>query len=104
MIVPIAVMQLTIWMTQSLLVGLDLQLSMVSSMLSAIITVVGVATVMHIVIQFREERGRGLDADRGLSRRRHRPRGAHPVGLSHRHGWPAARFCSRASGRCKTSA
>jgi predicted RND superfamily exporter protein len=59
-LVPIAVVQVTIWMTQALLVALDLQLSMVSSMLSAIITVVGVATVMHIVVQFREERGRGL--------------------------------------------
>jgi predicted RND superfamily exporter protein len=59
-LVPIAVVQLTIWTTQALLVVLDLQLSMVSSMLSAIITVVGVATVMHIVVQFREERGRGL--------------------------------------------
>jgi hypothetical protein len=47
-------------MTQALLVALDLQLSMVSSMLSAIITVVGVATVMHVVVQFREERARGL--------------------------------------------
>jgi predicted RND superfamily exporter protein len=60
-IAPIAVMQLTIWMTQALLVGLQLQLSMVSSMLSAIITVVGVATVVHIVVQFREERARGLE-------------------------------------------
>jgi predicted RND superfamily exporter protein len=59
-LVPIAVVQLTIWTTQALLVVLDLQLSMVSSMLSAIITVVGVATVMHVVVQFREERGRGL--------------------------------------------
>jgi uncharacterized protein len=59
-LVPIAVVQLTIWMTQAMLVALDLQLSMVSSMLSAIITVVGVATVMHVVIRFREERGRGL--------------------------------------------
>ncbi|MEX2139821.1 MAG: MMPL family transporter [Pirellulales bacterium] len=59
-LVPIAVVQVTIWMTQALLVALELQLSMVSSMLSAIITVVGVATVMHIVVQFREERGGGL--------------------------------------------
>jgi predicted RND superfamily exporter protein len=59
-LVPIAIVQVTIWMTQALLVALDLQLSMVSSMLSAIITVVGVATVMHVVVQFREERARGL--------------------------------------------
>ena len=59
-LVPIAVVQVTIWITQALLVWLDLELSMVSSMLSAIITVVGVATVMHILVQFREDRGRGL--------------------------------------------
>ena len=59
-LVPIAIVQLTIWATQALLVALNLQLSMVSSMLAAIITVVGVATVMHIVVRFREERARGL--------------------------------------------
>jgi uncharacterized protein len=59
-VVPIAIVQLTIWATQALLVALDLQLSMVSSMLAAIITVVGVATVMHIVVRFREERALGL--------------------------------------------
>lgn len=55
-LVPVAVVQLTVWMTKALLVVLDLRLSMVSSMMSAIITVVGVATVMHIIITYREER------------------------------------------------
>ncbi len=36
-----------------------LQLSMVSSMLTAIVTVVGVATVMHLIVDFRELRSAG---------------------------------------------
>jgi predicted RND superfamily exporter protein len=59
-LIPIAVVQWTAWTTQALLVALELRLSMVSSMLSAIITVVGVATVMHITVRYREERARGL--------------------------------------------
>ncbi len=59
-VVPLAVVLLTLWMTEALLVALDLRLSMVSSMLAAIVTIVGVATVMHIIVGYREERSRGL--------------------------------------------
>lgn len=58
-VIPIAVVQLTLWMTLALLAVLDLRLSMVSSMLSAIITIVGVATVIHWTIRYREERASG---------------------------------------------
>ena len=37
------------------------QLSMVSSMLTAIVTVVGVATVVHIIVRYRAIRATGLD-------------------------------------------
>ena len=59
-LVPLAVVLLTLWMTEALLVALDLRLSMVSSMLAAIVTIVGVATVMHIIVGYRDERSRGL--------------------------------------------
>ncbi len=59
-LVPLAVVLLTLWMTEALLVVLDLRLSMVSSMLAAIVTIVGVATVMHIIVGYRDERSRGL--------------------------------------------
>jgi uncharacterized protein len=54
LIVPIAVVQWTIFVTQALLAVSGLQLSMVSSMLSAIVTVVGVATVVHLIVRYRE--------------------------------------------------
>ena len=59
LIVPIAVVQWSLVVTQALLVVGGLQLSMVSSMLTAIVTVVGVATVMHLIVHFRELRVAG---------------------------------------------
>lgn len=65
-IAAIAVVQLTLWLTQAGLAVAGFQLSMVSSMLTAIVTVIGVATVTHILIRFREFRAAGLDAKPAL--------------------------------------
>ncbi len=59
-IIPIAIVQLTLLLTQAALVWSGLQLSMVSSMLTAIVTVVGIATVMHVIVRFRDARQSGL--------------------------------------------
>lgn len=59
LIVPIAVVQWSLLMTRALLVVSGLELSMVSSMLSAIVTVVGVATVMHLIVHVRDFRTHG---------------------------------------------
>jgi predicted RND superfamily exporter protein len=60
LIVPIAVVQWTLVVTKALLVISGLELSMVSSMLTAIVTVVGVATVMHLIVRYRELRVSGI--------------------------------------------
>ncbi|MHB0957992.1 MAG: efflux RND transporter permease subunit [Pirellulaceae bacterium] len=60
-LIPILVVQLAILLTRASLVWLDLSLSMVSSMLTAIVTVVGVATVVHIIVRFRLMRATGMD-------------------------------------------
>ncbi len=54
--IPICVMQFAVWLTFAILVLLDWQLTMVSSMLSAIVAVISVATVVHITMRFRESR------------------------------------------------
>jgi len=59
LVVPIAVVQWTIFVTQALLALSGLHLSMVSSMLTAIVTVVGVATVVHLIVRYRELRAEG---------------------------------------------
>jgi predicted RND superfamily exporter protein len=59
LIVPIAVVQWSLVVTKALLVASGLALSMVSSMLTAIVTVVGVATVMHLIVRYRELRTAG---------------------------------------------
>jgi predicted RND superfamily exporter protein len=67
-IVPIAVVQLALVLTQASLVWSGLRLSMVSSVLPAIVTVVGIATVVHIIVRFREARLGGLPPREALSR------------------------------------
>lgn len=55
-LLPLAVVQLTLVWTKALLVIGGLRLSMVSSPLVALVTVIGTATVVHVAIRFREER------------------------------------------------
>jgi len=59
MVLCIAVVQVALLATRALLVVAGLRLSMVSSMLTAIVTVVGVATVMHLIVRFRDARRAG---------------------------------------------
>jgi predicted RND superfamily exporter protein len=55
-LLPLAVVQVTLVWTKASLVLSGLQLSMVSSPLVALVTVIGVATIVHITVRFREER------------------------------------------------
>jgi predicted RND superfamily exporter protein len=66
-VVPVAVVQLALLLTRAILVQSRLQLSMVSSMLTAIVTVVAVGTVIHIVVHFREDRRRGMTPEAALA-------------------------------------
>lgn len=60
LLLPLVVVQLTLALTRGTLVVLGLKLSMVSSMLSAIVTVVGVATVVHVIVRYRNAQAEGL--------------------------------------------
>ena len=60
LILALVVVQMTLALTRGVLVAMGLQLSMVSSMLAAIVTVVGVATVLHIIVRYRDARSTGL--------------------------------------------
>lgn len=59
-LIPLALVYGTLLWTQGLLVASQMRLSMVSSMLWAIITVVGIATVLHVIVRFRENRDLGM--------------------------------------------
>ena len=65
-LIPLLVIQWTLVVTESVLVLSSLRLSMVSSMLSAIVTVVGVATVVHIIVRFRDARAERLGPRRAM--------------------------------------
>ena len=56
MLLPLLVVQVTLVWTKALLVLSGMQLSMVSSMLNSLVTIIGIATVMHITLRFREHR------------------------------------------------
>ena len=60
LVVPIALVQWAILATQGVLVLGQFKLTMVSSMLTAIVTVVGVATVIHLIVHYRELTATGL--------------------------------------------
>jgi len=66
-LLPIAVVQLTLLLTRAVLAWSGMRLSMVSSMLTAIVTVVGVGTMIHIIVRFREARLRGLTPHKALA-------------------------------------
>lgn len=55
-VLPLAVVHVTLIWTKAILALSGAQLSMVSSPLVALVTVIGVATVVHITVRFREER------------------------------------------------
>lgn len=60
LIAPLAVVNWALLLTQATLVWTQLELTMVSSMLSAIITVVGVASVVHLIVRCRELEAEGI--------------------------------------------
>ncbi|TWU28117.1 efflux RND transporter permease subunit [Bythopirellula polymerisocia] len=68
LVLPLVLVQVALALTRGLLAMLDLQLSMVSSMLAAIVTVVGVATVMHVIVRYRDELAAGFVPREALMR------------------------------------
>ncbi len=59
LVIPLAVVQWSLIVTRATLAVSGLALSMVSSLLTAIVAVVGVATVMHLIVHVRELRTQG---------------------------------------------
>ncbi len=59
MLLPLVIVQSALIWTQAVLHLGAFRLTMVSSMLAAIVTVVGVATVVHLILAFREQRDAG---------------------------------------------
>ena len=55
-ILPIVLIQVTLLWTRGILGLTEMKLSMVSSMLTSLVTIIGVATTMHITVTFREFR------------------------------------------------
>ncbi len=55
MVLPLLVVQVTLVWTKAIFVLSHLHLSMVSSMLNSLVTIIGIATVMHVIVRFREK-------------------------------------------------
>ena len=65
-LIPLAVVFTSLWWTRGSLVLLNFQLSMVSSMLTAIITVIGIATIIHFIVRYRSGRQAGFTPERAV--------------------------------------
>lgn len=57
-VLPIIIVHVTLIWTKAILFAVGLKLSMVSSMLTSLLTIIGIATVMHITMEYREARTR----------------------------------------------
>jgi predicted RND superfamily exporter protein len=68
LVVPLAVVLLALWSTRGVLAVIGLKLTMVSTMLSAMVTVVAIATVVHVIVEFRRQRELGLPPAAALER------------------------------------
>ncbi len=62
-VLPLAVVHVTLVWTKAVLWLVDAQLSMVSTTLTALVTVIGVASVVQVTARYREERERANVAD-----------------------------------------
>ncbi len=67
-VVPLAVVMVSIVVTEGIISFSHWRLTIVSSMLSSIVTIIAIATVVHLIVHFRELRGAGLDPRDALVR------------------------------------
>ncbi len=65
-LIPIAVVHWALLTTQAVLGLMQLELTMISSTLTAVVTVVGVATSMHVLLKFQRQRRLGHDRQAAL--------------------------------------
>jgi predicted RND superfamily exporter protein len=68
LVAPLAVVLLALWATRGVLAVMGLKLTMVSTMLSAMVTVVAIATVVHVIVEFRRQREEGQPPAAALER------------------------------------
>ena len=68
MILPIVVVQIALIWTRALMVLLDIRLSIISSMMTALVTVIGIATAIHVAVRYREEMSKDADPTGALQR------------------------------------
>ena len=61
LVVPLAVVLLALWSTRGLLAMAGFKRTMVSTMLSAMVTIVAIATVVHVIVEYRRQREIGLE-------------------------------------------
>ena len=66
LVVPLVVVLLALWSTRGVLAVVGLKLTMVSTMLSAMVTIVAIATVVHVIVEYRRQRELGLPAEAAL--------------------------------------
>ncbi len=65
-LIPLAVVHWSLVVTRAMLVALRIDLTMISSTLTAIVTVIGVATSIHLLLGFQQQRRAGASRDQAM--------------------------------------
>ncbi|QDU64653.1 Putative membrane protein YdgH [Planctomycetes bacterium Pan216] len=68
MLLPLAIVQVSIVWTRALVALGGVQLSIIDSMTASLITVIGIATSIHIAVRYGEETQRGYDREEAMRR------------------------------------
>ncbi len=55
-VIPLAVVFFTLWVTRGVVGAMGLKLTMVSSMFTSVVVVIAIATTVHVIVRFRELR------------------------------------------------
>ena len=65
-VMPLLVVWAALSLTRATMFALDLRISMVSSVLTSLVTIIGIATTMHVTVHYREKRVEGLSRETAL--------------------------------------
>jgi predicted RND superfamily exporter protein len=65
-LIPLAVVHWSLIVTRAMLVALQIDLTMISSTLTAIVTVIGVATTIHLLLGFQQQRRSGASREQAM--------------------------------------
>lgn len=66
-LIPALIVQFSLWVNESLIATIGIQVTIVGSMSSAIITIIAVSTTIHLIIRIRQNLAKGLESSSAVT-------------------------------------